>query len=110
MLYDAAIVFAPAGELAVDALRRLDKGGIVALGGIYSSPIPPIEYPWIYHERVIRSVANSTRQDARELLRDAALIPVVSRVQEYDLEQANEALLDLKEDRVRGSAVLRVST
>ena len=109
ILYDAAIVFAPAGELAVDALRRLDKGGIVALGGIYSSPIPPIEYPWIYHERVIRSVANSTRQDARELLRDAALVPVRSRVQEYDLEQANEALLDLKEDRVRGSAVLRVA-
>ena len=109
VLFDAAIVFAPAGELAVEALRRLDKGGIVALGGIYSSPIPPIEYPWIYHERVIRSVANSTRQDARELLRDAALIPVVSRVQEYDLEQANEALLDLKEDRVRGSAVLRVA-
>jgi len=109
VLYDAAIVFAPAGELAVDALRRLGRGGIVALGGIYSSPIPPIEYPWIYHERVIRSVANSTRRDARELLRDAALIPVVSRVQEYDLEQANEALLDLKEDRVRGSAVLRVA-
>ena len=109
VLYDAAIVFAPAGELAVDALRRLDKAGIVALGGIYSSPIPPIEYPWIYHERVVRSVANSTRLDARELLRDAAAIPIVSRVQEYGLEQANEALLDLKEDRVRGSAVLRVA-
>ena len=109
VLYDAAIVFAPAGELAVDALRQLDKGGVVALGGIYSSPIPPIEYPWIYHERVVRSVANSTRRDARELLRDAAAIPIVSRVQEYDLEQANEALLDLKEDRVRGSAVLRVA-
>jgi propanol-preferring alcohol dehydrogenase len=108
--YDAAIVFAPAGELAVDALRRLDKGGIVALGGIYSSPIPPIEYPWIYGERVVRSVANSTRRDARELLRDAAAIPIVSRVQEYALEQANEALLDLKEDRVRGSAVLRVAS
>lgn len=107
--YDAAIVFAPAGELAVDALRRLDKGAIVALGGIYSSPIPSIEYPWIYQERVVRSVANSTRQDARELLRDAAAIPIVSRVQEYELEQANEALLDLKEDRVRGSAVLRVA-
>jgi len=109
VLYDAAIVFAPAGELAIDALRRLDKGGIAALGGIYSSPIPSIEYPWIYQERVIRSVANSTRQDARELLREAAAIPVVSRVQEYDLEQANEALLDLKQDRVRGSAVLRVA-
>jgi propanol-preferring alcohol dehydrogenase len=109
VFYDAAIVFAPAGELAVDALRRLDKGGIVALGGIYSSPIPQVEYPWIYHERVVRSVANSTRQDARELLRDAAAIPIMSRVQEYELEQANEALLDLKEDRVRGSAVLRVA-
>jgi propanol-preferring alcohol dehydrogenase len=109
VLYDAAIVFAPAGELAVDALRRLDKGGVVALGGIYSSPIPRVEYPWIYHERVVRSVANSTRQDARELLREAAAIPIVSRVQEYGLEQGNEALLDLKEDRVRGSAVLRVA-
>jgi len=79
------------------------------MGGIYSSPIPPIEYPWIYHERVIRSVANSTRRDGRELLRDAAVIPVVSRVQEHDLEEPNEALLDLKEDRVRGSAVLRVA-
>ena len=109
VLLDAAIVFAPAGELAVDALRRTDKGGVVAMGGIYSSPIPPIEYPWLYHERVVRSVANSTRQDARELLRDAAVIPVRSRVQVYGLEQANEALLDLKEDRVRGSAVLRVA-
>jgi propanol-preferring alcohol dehydrogenase len=80
------------------------------MGGIYSSPTPPIEYPWIYHERVIRSVANSTRRDVRELLRDAPLVPVVSRVPEYDLEQANEALLGLKEDRVRGSAVLRVAT
>ncbi len=109
VLFDAAIVFAPAGELAVDALRRLDKGGIVALGGIYSSPIPSIEYPWIYGERVIRSVANSTRLDARELLRDAAAIPVRSRVAEYPLEHANEALFDLKADRVRGSAVLRVA-
>jgi propanol-preferring alcohol dehydrogenase len=108
VLLDAAIVFAPAGELAVDALRATDKGGIVALGGIYSTPIPPVEYPWIYDERVIRSVANSTRQDARELLRDAALVPVRSRVQEYGFEQANEALLDLKDDQVRGSAVLRV--
>ena len=57
----------------------------------------------------MRSVANSTRLDARELLRDAAAIPIESRVQEYALEQANDALLDLKEDRVRGSAVLRVA-
>ena len=108
-LLDAAVVFAPAGELAVAALRQLDRGGIVALGGIHSTPIPAVQYPWIYQERVVRSVANSTRRDARELLRDAAAIPVRSRVQEYDLEQANEALLDIKEDRVRGSAVLRVA-
>lgn len=108
VLLDAAVVFAPAGELAVAALRRLDRGGIVALGGIHSTPIPAVQYPWIYQERVVRSVANSTRRDARELLRDAAAIPLLGRVQEYDLEQANEALLDIKEDRVRGSAVLRV--
>lgn len=107
--YDAAVVFAPAGELAVSALRRLEKGGILALGGIYSTPIPPIDYPWIYHERVVRSVANATRRDARELLRDAAALPVHSLAQEYPLERANDALLDLKEDRVHGSAVLRVA-
>jgi alcohol dehydrogenase, propanol-preferring len=81
----------------------------VALGGIYSTPIPPIDYPAIYHERVLRSVANSTRQDARELLRDAAAAGVHSRTQVYDLEQANQALADLKGDRIKGAAVLRVS-
>ena len=100
---------AAATIVAVDLQQIAPIAGVVALGGIYSSPIPPIEYPWIYGERVVRSVANSTRRDARELLRDAAAIPIVSRVQEYGLEQANEALLDLKEDRVRGSAVLRIA-
>ncbi len=105
---DAAIVFAPDGQLALDALRACDKGGVVALGGIYSSPIPPIDYPVIYHERVLRSVANSTRQDARELLRVAPEIPIRTEVEAFDLEQANEALLALKEGRIRGAAVLRV--
>ncbi len=105
---NAAIVFAPAGQLALDALRACDKGGVVALGGIYSSPIPPIDYPVIYHERVLRSVANSTRQDARELLRVARQIPIKTEVEAFDLEQANDALLALKEGRIRGAAVLRV--
>jgi propanol-preferring alcohol dehydrogenase len=105
---DAAIVFAPAGELALDALRALDRGGTVALGGIHSSPIPPIDYPLIYHERVLRSVANSTREDARELLAVAAEIPIVTEVQVFELEQANDALLELKERRIRGAAVLRI--
>jgi propanol-preferring alcohol dehydrogenase len=105
---DAAIVFAPAGELALDALRALDRGGTVALGGIHSSPIPPIDYPLIYHERVLRSVANSTREDARDLLAVAAQIPIVTEVRVFELEQANDALLELKERRIRGAAVLRV--
>ena len=105
---DAAIVFAPDGQLALDALRACDKGGVVALGGIYSSPIPPIDYPVIYHERVLRSVANSTRQDAGELLHVAAEIPIRTEVEAFDLEQANEALLALKEGHIRGAAVLRI--
>jgi propanol-preferring alcohol dehydrogenase len=105
---NAAIVFAPAGRLALDALRACDKGGVVALGGIYSSPIPPIDYPLIYHERVLRSVANSTRQDARELFRVAGEIPIKTEVEAFDLEQANEALLALKEGRIRGAAALRI--
>jgi alcohol dehydrogenase, propanol-preferring len=105
---DAAIVFAPAGELALDALRALDRGGTVALGGIHSSRIPPIDYPLIYHERVLRSVANSTREDARDLLAVAAEIAIVTEVKVFELEQANDALLELKERRIRGAAVLRV--
>ena len=106
---DAAVIFAPAGELVIDALRALRRGGVVALGGIYSSPIPPIDYPLIYHERVLRSVANSTRADARELLALAPEVPVRTEVQVFPLEQANEALIALKEGRIRGAAVLQVS-
>jgi propanol-preferring alcohol dehydrogenase len=105
---DAAIVFAPAGELALAALKALDRGGTVALGGIHSSPIPSIDYPLIYHERVLRSVANSTREDARDLLAVAAEIPIVTEVRVFELEQANDALLELKERRIRGAAVLRI--
>ena len=105
---DAAVIFAPAGELVIDALKALDKGGIVALGGIYSSPIPAIDYPLIYQERVIRSVTNSTRRDACELLDVAAEIPVRTEVQVFPLEEANEALLALKESRIRGAGVLSV--
>ena len=105
---DAAIIFAPAGELAIDALKAVDRGGIVALGGIYSSPIPAIDYPLIYQERVIRSVTNSTRRDACELLDVAAEIPVRTEVEVFPLEEANEALLALKESRIRAAAVLQV--
>ena len=105
---DAAIIFAPVGDLVIDALQVLDKGGTVAMGGIYSTPVPAIEYPLLYRERVVRSVTNSTRRDAAELLALAAAIPITTEIQVYPLERANDALIDLKHDGVRGAAVLRV--
>jgi len=105
---DAAIIFAPAGELVVAALRVLKKGGTVALGGIYMSPIPSFDYSLLYHERVIRSVANNTRQDGEDFLKIAAEIPIHTQVQEFPLAEANAALNALKNDAVRGAAVLKV--
>jgi propanol-preferring alcohol dehydrogenase len=106
---DAAIIFAPAGELVPAALKVLKKGGSVVLGGIHMSPIPSIEYSLLYHERVIRSVANNTRQDGDDFLRLAAQIPVHAEVQLFPLSEANKALNALKHDAIRGAAVLQVS-
>jgi propanol-preferring alcohol dehydrogenase len=105
---DGALVFAPAGELAVTALRALKRGGTVALGGIHMSPIPPIDYGLLYWERAIRSVANNTRADGEEFLRIAAEIPIHTEVREFALAEANQALNALKNDAIRGAAVLRV--
>ncbi|HLY20514.1 MAG TPA: zinc-dependent alcohol dehydrogenase family protein [Bryobacteraceae bacterium] len=105
---DSAIIFAPAGELVIAALAAPKKGGTVALGGIYMSPIPAIDYNLLYHERVIRSVANNTRQDGEDFLRLAAEIPIHTQVEEFPLAQANSALYKLKHDAVRGAAVLTV--
>ncbi len=105
---DSAIIFAPAGDLVVSALRVLKKGGAVAVAGIYMSPIPAMDYNLLYHERVIRSVANNTRQDGDDFLRIAAEIPIRTQVQEFPLAEANRALNMLKHDAVRGAAVLRV--
>jgi propanol-preferring alcohol dehydrogenase len=102
-------VFAPAGELVISALRVLKRGGTVALGGIHMSPIPPLDYNLLYHERIIRTVANNTRQDGEDFLRVAAEIPVHTEIREFPLDQANEALNALKNDAIRGAAVLRVS-
>jgi len=108
-LIDAAIIFAPVGTLVLDALRALRKGGTVALAGIVMSPIPAMDYNLLYHERVVRSVANSTRQDAHELLELAAEVPVRTEIQTFALEQANEALLALKQSRVDGAGVLQIT-
>jgi propanol-preferring alcohol dehydrogenase len=105
---DASIVFAPAGELVPPALEALDKGGVLVLGGIHMSPIPSFDYSLVYHERVIRSVANNTRADGREFLAEAARIPVRTHVQSFRLEDVNEALIALKHDAIKGAAVLMV--
>lgn len=105
---DAAILFAPAGELVPPALAALEAGGVLALGGIHMSPIPALDYSLLYRERVLRSVANNTRADGEEFLREAAAIPIRARVVPFPFAQANEALRALKEDAIEGAAVLRV--
>jgi alcohol dehydrogenase, propanol-preferring len=106
---DSAIIFAPVGNLVAEALRVLRRGGTIALAGIYMSPIPELDYHSIYHEKGIRSVANSTRQDARELLELAREIPIRTEVETFALGQANEALLRLKQSRIRGAGVLTMT-
>ena len=103
---DASIIFAPAGELVPVALKAIRKGGTVVLGGIHMSIIPAFDYSLIYGERVVRSVANNTRVDGREFLAEAARIPVRTHVETFNFDQANEALIALKNDAIRGAGVL----
>jgi propanol-preferring alcohol dehydrogenase len=103
---DAAVIFAPAGELVPAALRALDKGGRLVLGGIHMSPTPPLPYDLLYFERSIRSVAHNTRQDARDFLADAARAGVRAHFQTFPFAAADQALLSLKRDALRGAAVL----
>ncbi|MGH9612298.1 MAG: zinc-dependent alcohol dehydrogenase family protein [Bryobacteraceae bacterium] len=105
---NAAIVFAPAGEIVPAALKALKKGGVVTLGGIHMSPIPSFSYDLLYGERVIRSVANNTREDGRDFLRLAAEIPIRTETQVFPLESANEALYALKHDAISGAGVIQV--
>ena len=105
---DAAIVFAPAGEIVPAALKALKKGGALILGGIHMSPIPSFSYDLLYQERMVRSVANNTRKDGEDFLRVAAEIPIRTRVQMFRLDEANGALNALKNDAIPGAAVLRI--
>jgi propanol-preferring alcohol dehydrogenase len=107
---DGAILFAPAGDLVPPALAALDRGGSLALAGIYLSPIPTLDYDrHLYYERSVRSVTANTRQDGRDLLALAAAIPLRPQTQAFDLAEANEALLALKTSRLRAAGVLRVA-
>ncbi len=105
---DAAIVFAPAGEIVPAALKALRKGGVLVLGGIHMSPIPSFSYDLLYQERMIRSVANNTRQDGEDFFRVAAKIPIRTHTQLFPLSEANRALNALKNDAIEGAAVLKV--
>lgn len=105
---DAAIVFAPAGELVPPALAALDRGGVLVLGGIHMSPIPSLDYAMLYQERTILSVTNNTREDGRRFLEEAARIGVHTSVQLYPLEAVSQAAIDLKHDAIRGAAVIEV--
>lgn len=103
---DAAIIFAPAGELVPAALRAVRKGGRVVCGGIHMSDIPAFPYRLLWEERRVESVANLTRTDAREFLGFAQAHPLQVHVRTYPLAQANEALADLRAGRIEGAAVL----
>lgn len=104
---DAAILFAPVGELVLPALEALDRGGTLAIAGIHLSDIPRLNYQrHLFCEREIRSVTANTREDAREFLRFAAEHRLRVTVTPYRLDEADQALVDLAEDRVRGAAVL----
>ena len=103
---DAALIFAPVGELVPPALRAVAKGGTVVCGGIHMSDIPSMPYELLWGERVLRSVANLTRADAEEFLEIAPRVPVKTEVTTFPLEEANEALDRLRSGNLRGAAVL----
>ncbi len=103
---DAALIFAPVGALIPAALRATTRGGVVVSGGIHMSDIPAFPYSLLWEERLVRSVANLTRQDGEEFLALAPQVPVRTSVTPFPLEQANEALQALREGRLQGAGVL----
>src|SRR5436305_5076998 len=106
-LVDSAIIFAPAGVLVPPAMAKLKKGGTLALAGIYMSDVPAMEYEkHLFYERDLRSVTCNTREDGIELLAEAAEVPIRPHITTYPLQDANQALLDLKADQISGTGVL----
>ena len=103
-------MFAPAGELVPPALRALEKGGTLAVAGIYLSPIPSLDYNReLFGERVLRSVTANTKQDGIDLLQEAATIPIRPHTELFALSDANRALQALKAGSIKGAAVLQVA-
>jgi propanol-preferring alcohol dehydrogenase len=107
---DAALIFAPAGSLVPLALRAVRKGGTVVCAGIHMSDIPSFPYADLWGERVLRSVANLTRRDGEEFLKLAPQVPIHTETRSYALEQANQALDDLRAGRLQGAAVIKIDS
>jgi alcohol dehydrogenase, propanol-preferring len=107
-LLDRAVIFAPSGKLVPPLLEKIRPGGTLAINAIYMSDLPAIPYKLIYGEKIIRSVANATYQDGLEFLKVADEIPIRPTTQPYPLEEANQALEDLKHSRFNGEAVLHI--
>ncbi len=105
---DAAIVFAPASWVFIEALKKLDKGGRVVLGEIYMSPIERLDYSLLWLEKEVKTTANVTRRDVREFLEIASKHKIFPEITIYRLEEANKALYDLKHGKIRAQAVLRI--
>lgn len=106
---DAVIIFAPVGKLVPQALKALKKGGSIVCAGIHMSDIPGFSYKYLWEERSIESVANLTRQDGIDFMQLAPVVPVQSEVNTYDLDEANQALDDLRAGNFEGSAVLEIA-
>jgi propanol-preferring alcohol dehydrogenase len=107
---DSAIIFAPAGELVPQALACLEKGGTLAMAGIYMSAIPALDYSrHLFYERDVRSVTSNTRQDGDDFLREAARIPIRPEVMHYAFVDVNRALQDLKADRISGTGLVQIA-
>ncbi len=107
---DAAIIFAPAGELIPQALKNVDKGGRVICGGIHMSQIPSFSYDILWEERSIHSVANMTKEDAKNFIETAAKLQIETSVTFYPLKEANKALEDLRNGKIHGAAILIMET
>jgi propanol-preferring alcohol dehydrogenase len=103
---DAAITFAPSGDVVIAALESIDRGGVVVVNAIHLDRIPQFDYQLLWWERALRSVANVTRSDVTELLQLAPQVPIVTQTDLYPLGRVNDALRDVAAGRVRGAAVL----
>jgi len=107
-LLDAGIVFAPSGELLVQSLKKLDKGGRIVSAGIYTTPLPSFDYSHIYPEKCLTSIAHTTRKNVNAFLEIASKFKIKTRTNEYKLKDVNTALLNIKHSKVSGSTVLRI--